>query len=294
MSFLITTDTSCDLPKNELEKLGVPYIPLTYTIDDKTYVDDFTQDVQYENFYKLIKSGAMPTTSQINSFLHEKFFCELFNKGHREILHLSISSGLSTTYNCAVLGAECAMEKHPGLVVKVIDTLSATQAHRALLDKALDLRKENLDLQLTASTLDGLKNNLQAYVFVDNLMHLKRGGRISGAAAHVGTLLKIKPVLTIDSLGKLTVINKANGIKKAMTYGIEMLLKNINDIKNSTIYLANTDANDKIEELISMLRQRGYQGKIVTGWIGPVIGSHTGAGTFGLVFFGNTRIQNKG
>ena len=293
MPFLITTDTSCDVPRNELKKMGVPYIPLSYTIDGATHLDEFSSDQEFKQFYAHLKAGALPVTSQINSYLHEEFFVDLFKKGNQEILHLSLSSGLSNTYNSAVVGAECAMEKCPGLKVRVIDTLSATQAHRALLDKAIKLRKENLEFALVADTLDALKNNLQAWVLVDDLMHLKRGGRVSGPAAHVGTMLKIKPILVIDSVGKLTVVSKANGSKKAMTYCVDAFFK-YNAGHCETLYLAGADAEEKMDEFTKMVRERGFKGKIKRGWIGPIIGAHTGAGTLGVVFFGESRLPNKG
>ncbi len=293
MSFTVTTDTSCDIPRSELNSLGVPYIPLTYTVNGVTYPDEFSNDEEFRDFYRALKSGATPTTSQINSFLHEEFFTELFNKGHTEILHLSLSSGLSNTYNSAVIGAECAMEKNPGLTVRVVDTLSATLAHRALVDKALQLKKEELTLELAGDTLDAIKNNLQVWIFVDDLMHLKRGGRVSGAAAYVGTLLKIKPVLILDNLGKLTVVTKTNGWKKTLSYGVDMLFKHCSDKKNSTVYIASADADERIKEFIELIRARGFEGELKPGWIGPIIGSHTGAGTFGIVFFGDARLPNK-
>jgi len=293
MSFLLTTDTSCDVPRTELQSLGIPYIPLSYTIDGVTHFDEFSSNQEFKQFYALLREGAMPVTSQINSYLHEEFFVDLFKKGNTQILHLSLSGGLSNTYNSAVVGAECAMEKCPGLSIRIIDTLSATQAHRALLDKAMQLRKENIDFSLVADTLDALKNNLQVWIFVDDLMHLKRGGRVSGPAAHVGTLLKIKPVLIIDNLGKLTVANKLNGTKKAMSYGVETFFK-YNAGHCETLYLAGADAEEKMEEFAQMVRARGFKGKIKKGWIGPTIGAHTGAGTFGMAFFGESRLPNKG
>lgn len=293
MTYLITTDTSCDVPRRELKAQGIPYIPLTYTIDDAVMPDEFSLDEEYAAFYQRLRGGAMPTTSQISSYLHEEFFSGLYRQGSRAILHLSLSGGLSNTYNSAVVGAESAMENCPGLKIRVVDTLSATQAHRALLDKALELRNKNIDMELAADTLDKLKNNLQVWIFVDDLMHLKRGGRVSGAAAYVGTLLKIKPVLIIDNLGKLTVNFKANGWKKAISYGVDMLEKHCGNVDKAKIYLASADAGDRVQEFMNAIEERGYRPEIVTGWIGPIIGSHTGAGTMGMVFFGDARLTSR-
>lgn len=290
--FLLTTDTSCDIPRLELDRLQIPWTPLTFTVSGQTFADDFSSDKEYKTFYDKVRTGAMPITSQISAYIHEEFFCAQLGKGATEIVHLTLSGGLSSTYASAVAGAKNALEKHPTCKIFVIDTLSATQGHRALLEDAILLRDKGMNGQEAAAELEKQKERIHHWIVVDDLMHLKRGGRVSGPAAYIGSMLKIKPVLIINNEGKLAVVYKAKGTAKAMNYVLEMMHRYAQDIATQTVYLASADATDKAEEMAKLITAE-FGCKVVTGWIGPVIGAHTGAGTLGIVFKGEGRLNNK-
>lgn len=289
MEFVLSTDTSCDVFKSKLRQDDIRYIPLTFTIDGVCYEDDFDNDQQYKDFYQKIRNGAMPTTAQINPEMHASFFREILSSGVKNIVHLSLSGGLSSTYQSALLGASEAEKDFPGSKIYIVDTIGATQAHGFLLDKAKQMRDKLYTAEQTFEELNRIKGNVHAWIIADDLMHLKRGGRVSGAAAAVGTLLKIKPILIINSNGGLSVVHKAKGARKALSYMVDNIKEHCKDYKTANIWLASADSEEYANELISMLRAEGCEGEIKIGWIGPVIGSHTGAGTLGIVFEGTPR-----
>lgn len=291
MEFVLSTDTSCDVFKSKLKQDSIRYVPLTFTIDGTSYDDDFDSDAEYQDFYQKIKSGAMPTTAQINPEMHATFFREMLSSGAKEIVHLSLSGGLSNTYQSALMGASEAQKDYPDAKIFVVDTIAATQAHGFLLEKAKQMRDNSFSAEKTFKELNKIKGNIHAWIIADDLMHLKRGGRVSGAAAAIGTVLKIKPILIINSSGGLSVVHKAKGNRKALSYIVDMVLQHHKDYKNDTIWLASADSEDKADELIKMLRAAGCEGEIKVGWIGPVIGAHTGPGTLGIVFEGSSRTQ---
>ena len=284
-NFVLATDTSCDVFRSELDEKNVPWIPLSFTIDGVTYDDDFSSDKEYEEFYAKIRAGAMPTTSQINVFNHEEFFEKIISAGNKNIIHLTLSGGLSNTVNSAKTAAENVMRKFPDSKIYIVDTLSATQGHRFILDKALKLRNDNVGAEEAFEKLSSLAEKIHHWIVVDDLMHLKRGGRVSGASAYIGSLLNIKPVLIINSEGKLAVVKKAKGTIKAYQYVLEMIKEHAENTSELEIYLANAGADDKVVEMKKLLLET------FTGC--KIIGAHTGSGTLGIVFAGKKRLDNK-
>lgn len=290
--FTLTTDTSCDIFRDELKKLDIPYIPLSFNIDGITTFDEFTQDSQYTDFYDKIRNGAMPTTSQINTFLHEEFFEKVIAVSSPDsIIHMTLSSGMSGTYESAVKAAENVMTRHK-TQINILDTLSATQGHRLILEKGIEMRDSGMAASLAFDALVKLSKRIHHWIIVDDLMHLKRGGRVSGASAAIGTLLKIKPILILNNLGKLAVVKKAMGTIKALTLALEVMEKYGDNINGQTVYIAHADCIDLATQLKEMILKK-YKCEIKIGWIGPVIGSHTGSGTLGVVFETKERLTNK-
>jgi len=285
--FTLTTDTSCDWPRDTLRSLNIPYIPLTYIIDGEAFKDEFCSDSEYKDFYQKVRDGALPTTSQINPEEHLDFFNALIAEGHKTIVHLTLSGALSATNAGAVSAAEDAMKANPDVNIIVVDTLSGTRAHGFLLHHALRHRDEGKSAVETADYLNSIKHRLQVFVMADDLHHLKRGGRISGAKAMIGTLLKVKPIFTFNTMGGLSVVHKVKGVRKALDFFAEQVAKYCADHKNTNFCIAHADCMDYADELIERLREKGCTGKADIGFIGPVIGSHTGCGTIGFVFLGD-------
>lgn len=281
--FTLATDTSCDVLRCELDAAGIPWVPLTFTIDGETFPDDFTRDEQYKEFYKKVRGGAMPSTSQINAFVQEEFLEKLVSDGATDIVYLTLSGGLSATYESACQAAQSVCSKHENVKINVVDTLGATQVHRMVLDQAVELRDKGFSGEEAAVILRDDAKKLHTWIIVDNLFHLKRGGRVSGAAAAIGTLLKIKPMIVFDKEGKLKVMHKAKGFRKAMEYIVEYMEKWCDgDLKE--VYMAHGDNMEGAEEMKALILEKYPDCKFTIGWCGPVIGAHTGAGMLGVIF----------
>ncbi len=290
--FTLTTDSAVDVFRSELDKLGVYWVPLTYAIDGVTYEDDFSDDARYKDFYEKVRAGAMPVTSQINPFAHEEFWEKVVEKtGPTDIVHLTLSSGLSETYSSACKAAESFMSKHPDTRIYVVDSLGATQAEMPVFEMALRLRDAGEGAAAAAEALRAYTHRIQVYIIADDLFHLKRGGRVSAAAAVVGSMFKIKPLIVFDDAGKLQVYKKPLGWKKALKVVLDHIDEYCTEPCAKKFWIAHADALDKAEEAKAAIEQRYPGATVQIGWIGPVIGAHTGSGTIGILFESNSRLM---
>ena len=290
--FTLTTDSAVDVFRSELDKLGVYWVPLTYTIDGVTYADDFSDDGRYKDFYDRIRNGAMPVTSQINPYEHEEFWERVIAKtGPTDIVHLTLSGGLSKTYESACKAAENFMTKHSDSRVYVVDSLGATQAEMPVFEAALRMRDSGEDASVAADALRAYAHRIQVYIVADDLFHLKRGGRVSAASAVIGSLLKIKPLIIFDDAGRLQVYKKPAGWKKALRVILDHIAEYCPQPETKKFWIAHADAYDKAEEAKAAILQAYPGAEVQIGWIGPVIGAHTGAGTIGILFEANSRLM---
>ena len=290
--FTLTTDSAVDVFRSKLDELGVFWVPLTFTIDGVTYEDDFSDDAKYKEFYDKVRAGALPVTSQINPFTHEEFWEKVIEKtGPTDIVHLTLSSGLSETYSSACKAAESFMEKHPDSRVYVVDSLAATQAEMPVFETALRLRDAGENAAAAAEALRAYSHRIQVYIIADDLFHLKRGGRVSTAAAVVGSMFKIKPLIVFDDAGKLQVYKKPLGWKKALKMVLDHIDEYCTDPSSKQFWIAHADALDKAEEARDAILAKYPGATVRIGWIGPVIGAHTGAGTIGILFESNSRLM---
>lgn len=282
MSFILSTDTSCDFFKTDLAARNIHYVPLTYAIDGVSYPDDFSTNEEYEEFFDIMAKGAMPTTSQINIYTHEQYFKKLLKENEGDILHLTLSSGLSSTYASALKASENVMEEFPGRNIFVLDTKSATVVHGMVLDDCDNLRKEGRSARETLEIVTNNITRIVPYFMTYDLMHLKRGGRVSGPMAYIGTALNIKPMLTINKEGGLSVINKLHGVPKSLKFIIDRYKAEA--VEEPQTVLVGSAASPFAEELADMARKALPQNEVKIGWFGPVIGAHVGKGTVALVF----------
>ena len=287
MSFILSTDTSCDIMRNELKARGIEYRPLVYTIDEIPYFDEFTKDEDFKGFYDQIRAGKMPTTSQITVMEHEEFFESLLKKYDGDILHITLSSGLSSTYESACKAAENVNGKCGCKRIYVVDSLGATVVTRMVVDEAERLRDSGISAEEASAELYDFTRHIQIWFMPTDLMHLKRGGRVSGASAVIGTALNIKPILTINMNGGLSVVAKKIGVGKGMAYMLDKFKQRSDErTTNAKVYIPNADS-DYAEEMKSKLLANRPDCDVEIGWVGPVIGAHTGAGMFGVVFLSN-------
>ncbi len=282
MSFILSADTSGDIFRSDMRARGIEYKSLVYTIDGVEYPDNFSSDAEYKQFYDLIRAGKLPTTSQINVMEHESFFEELVEKYADDIIYVTLSSGLSGSCASARKAAE-EVSARTGRNIYVVDSLGATISQRHVVDEAQRLRDAGVSAKEAADELAEFVKHIHTWFMPTDLMHLKRGGRVSGPAAYIGTALNIKPIIFIDKNGALPVVKKLRGAAKGIACMAEIFERDSAATPHK-FYVATADS-----ELAPDLLQKAKaarpdcEGEI--GWIGPVIGSHTGTGAVGISFY---------
>lgn len=284
--FVITTDSTVDLPKDFLEEKGVTVLALSYILDGVTYRE--MDGLSGKEFFDRIRNGSLPTTSQVNPEEARAVFEEIVKEG-KDILHIAFSSGLSGTYNSCRIAGEELMEDYPGTRVVVIDSLCASMGEGLLLYKALELQEQGKSLEEIKAWVEENKLHICHNVTVDDLFHLHRGGRVSKATAVLGTMVKIKPIIHMDNEGKLTVIGKERGRKKSIVNLVDRMEKQMGDYDNSVCMITHGDCEEDALYLKSLLEERFGIKQVIIHGIGSVIGSHTGPGVLAVFFMGNER-----
>lgn len=289
--YIIMTDSCCDLSQQEVEELDLTVLPLSFTIEGKTLLNTPDHaDLSPEEFFKKIAEGADCTTAAVNVGQFTDAMEKVLDEG-KDILCICFSSALSTTYQSACIAASDLREKHPGAKIIVIDSLSASRGQGMLLYRAVRERREKgLDIDALASYVDSIIQSQDHWFFVDDLNHLKRGGRVSATAALVGTMLGIKPVMHTDSEGRLTPVSKARGSKAALRALVDKMEElGIEPEKNQPVFICHANCPDYVEYVKVLLKERFNVTDVRADFIGPVIGAHTGCGTLGLFFVGTER-----
>ena len=288
MSFKIITDSSCDFTKAQYNQLGLTYAPLTLLYKGEQH-DSFTEEAELKAFYNGIRAGEMPTTSAVNPAGWATVMERVLAAGE-DVLALCFTSGLSTTYQSAVIAASELQEKYPRRKIRVVDTLCAALGQGLLVWYACRKRDQGLDLDAVAQWVEDNKLRLCHWVTVDDLDHLKRGGRVSATTAFVGGLLNIKPIIHVDNDGKLDTVGKVRGRKAAMEYLVKQMAATASADENETITIAHGDCPEDAAALEALVRKScPYVKNVITGYVGGVIGAHTGPGVLVLFFLGSRR-----
>lgn len=285
--FIISGDSTCDLYREYIEKHDIKIVPLRYTMEQNGVLtesaDAFTEYGQYVDFYRQLREGGFSRTSMLNYESHFAHFEKLVKAGAKEIVHVSLSSGLSPTASVAAQAAGDIMEKYPDVKLYPLDSLAATIGQGTLVKEAVRMRAEGLSARETYEELVRMPLHIQYAIIANDLFYLKRGGRVSAIAAAAGTLLKVKPVLSFTSEGKLTVVEKCKGMKKAFAYALEKMERLIPIEENRMIRIVHTDAEEEAAELAGMIESRWDFAPEVT-IMGPVIGSHVGPGAVAVIW----------
>lgn len=284
--YVITVNSTVDLPKEWLEERNVPVVPLRYTMDGQTYED--MNGLTAKEFFDKLREGKMSVTSQVNPE-EAKAALEPFLKEGKDVLHLAFSSGLSGTCNSMKIAGEELKEEYPEAKVIVIDTLCACLGEGLLLYKALQQKAAGKTIQETADWVEENKLHICHDVTVDDLNHLHRGGRISKATAVVGTMVKIKPIIHMDDNGKLQVIGKERGRKKSLNKIVDMAVEQSKGWDNDIIMITHGDCIEDAEYVAGLVREKMGIDNILINNIGTVIGSHTGPGVVAVFCMGNKR-----
>jgi len=285
-SFVIGTCSTSDLPQSYIEKHELLLLKFSYTIDHKEYKDG---DMDTKTFFDLERDGKLPTTSQLNPADIIPDFERILSSG-KDLLYIAFSSGLSGSYNNLSLVAEDMRSKYPDRKIVVIDSLCASLGQGLLVDYAVKMREEGKSFDEVAKWVEANKLGLNHWFTVDSLGHLRRGGRVTGAAAFVGNLLHIKPVLNVDYEGHLIPREKEKGRKRALKCLLEKMEEYIYKPEGQSIFISHGDDLEAAERLASMIKDRFPEiGEIMINPLGAVIGAHAGPGTVALFFMGKTR-----
>lgn len=275
-----------------LKSLGVEFAKYHYIIDGVDYKDDLFVSSSPESFYGAIAAGALPTTSQVTPEELLELWSPILAQGH-DILHIEFSSGLSGGYASALSAQEEVKKHYPARKVVVVDSLCASSGYGLLVDKAVELKAGGMGLEELAAWLEENKLRLRHWFFSTNLQHFKRGGRISGPAATIGSLLKICPVMDVNCQGKLIIRKKVTGKKKAIKEMFEQMAAQAEGGAgyDGKCFISHSDVIADARELADLIHA-GFpklNGSVEIDNIGTVIGSHTGPGTVALFFFSSTK-----
>ena len=284
--YVITVNSTVDVPKEWLEERHVPVVPLRYTIDGKTYTD--MEGLSAREFFAKLREGKMSVTSQVNPEEAAELL-EPYLKEGKDILHLGFSSGLSGTLNSMKIAGEMLQEKYPEAKIILIDTLCACLGDALLLYKALQQKEKGMSIDETAQWVEENKLHICHNVTVDDLNHLHRGGRVSRTTAVLGTLVQIKPIIHMDDNGKLQVIGKERGRKKSLNKIVDMAVEQSKGWDNDIIMITHGDCIEDAEYVAKLVREKMGIDNILINNIGTVIGSHTGPGVVAVFCMGNKR-----
>lgn len=286
--FAIVTDSATDLPESYFEEHRVTCVPLGFVLDGKTYGGDGGDRMDVKLFYQKLREGARPTTFQISPEQATKYL-ERHLKAGEDVLALIFSSGLSGTANSFFLAANDLKETYPDRKICVVDSLCASMGEGLFVDYVVKKADEGASIEEAGKYAEELKQHICHYFTVDDLFHLKRGGRVSATIAVIGSMLKIKPVLYVDHEGHLIPIGKAMGRKKAISALVEHMKELQILEKDDPIFISHGDCEEDAEYLKQLVRENFGERKIVTSCIGSVIGTHSGAGTLAVFFRGSHR-----
>ncbi|MDL2234732.1 DegV family protein [Christensenellaceae bacterium OttesenSCG-928-L17] len=290
--FVITTESNSELPYTWEDETGVRVLRMPYTIDDTEYYYDLGRETDFSAFYGRMRAGAAVSTALRNQVEIEEYF-EPFLQAGKDILHIAFSSALSGTFNNEVSAAAELLQKYPERKIILVDTLAISVPLAQLVEHATQMQQEGADMETIRDWVEAHKQQSCALFTVDSLEYLRRGGRLSGAAAFFGTVLEVKPVLYISPDGKLVPVEKQRGKRRAIKYMIDQCAAHILDADKQVITICHADCEQEAlaiaEHIKEHIRPRGVR----LNPVGPTIGSHAGPGTIGIVFFGKDRADLK-
>ena len=286
--YVLFTDSTTDLPVELVQEMQVEVMPLVFTLGGKNYRNyPDNRELSPKEFYDRLRAGEVSTTSQINQADFLDTFTPVLEQG-KDILYLAFSSGLSGTFNSARLAAEELREQFPERTIEVIDTLQASMGEGLAVYYAACLKNEGKSLREVADWFVENRQSICAWFTVDDLMFLKRGGRVSGAAAVAGTLLGIKPVLHVDDDGHLIAMEKVRGRRASLDGLVKHFASSDVPPAEQVVFVSHGDCPEDCQYVADRCKELGAK-EVHIGTIGPVIGAHSGPGTVALFFLGSKR-----
>ncbi len=283
MDYVFMTDSDSDLPYDLKVKYDIPVVYMPYALNGKEYYDDLGQSLDHKSYYEAMRNGAAPVTSALNEEDYLEYFDPILKE--KDLLFAAFSSKLSCTIQAVYSAREKLLKKYPERKFIVVDTLSISMPQALLVLKAYELYQAGKPIEEVAQWLEDNKMRAHAFFAVDDLKYLKRGGRVSPAAAAFGTMLDIKPVLTESREGTLVPLDKVRGRKKALNYLVDKLVEYEPD-EGGLVIILHADVPEDAEQLKELALQKIPGLNIRIDNVGPVIGAHAGPGTLAVTFLG--------
>lgn len=290
--YILSCCSTLDLTKEHLTEKNINFIPFHFFINETHYYDDLGQTLPSEKLYEAMRAGADVKTSQVNSDEFTAYFTPFLEQG-KDILHVSMSSGISGVYNSAMIAKKELEEKFPERKIYVIDSLAASAGYGLLMDKLADLKNSGMSIDKLKDFAENNKLKVWHWFTSTDLTFYIKGGRVSKTAGFFGGLLKICPVLNVDKNGKLNAVTKVRTKQKSIT---ELLNKMVECAENGENYsgkcfISQSDCYEDAKMLANLIEEKfkNLDGKVLINNIGPTIGSHTGPGTIALFFWGKER-----
>ena len=286
--FMILTDVCADLTPEMLEEFGVVALPMDVTVGETTfrYYPD-AREYDMKEFYRRVRAGEKATTSQVTQATFEEYFTEYLEKD-MDIIYLAFSSGLSGSYASSVAAADLLREKYPEAKIYTVDTLCASLGEGLIVYHASQMKAAGSSME---EIRDFVVSNHQSFIHwftVDDLNHLRRGGRLSAGAALAGTLLGIKPVLHVDAAGHLVPVSKARGRRASIGVLFDHLCEQVKNLEE-VVFISHADCADDVKLLENAIRDKYPKMTVRIGLIGPIVGAHSGPGTIALFYTGANR-----
>ena len=269
MGIKIITDSSCDLPREYVDDNNIEVISLVLNLNGQIIKDDLGKTLSYKDFYQKMRDGATPTTSQVNAHEFEEAFSKHIKNGD-SIIYISISASLSGTFNSANIAKNNLLEEYPEAKIELVDSLSASIGQGLLVLKACEMRDNGASIEEIVEWIEENKRKVIHTILIDDLNHLKRGGRISGATATIGGLLNIKPSAYLDDEGKLAQGERIKGKKKALRFLANEVKERAIDSENEVLYICHGDCQEEAESLRDIIEQEVKFKNVIINYIGNV------------------------
>ena len=291
--YVLTCSSTADLPTSFARERGIPVLLYQFFMDGREYYDDQGVSIPTHEFYEKVRAGSMPTTSMVNAERYTEFFTPILEEG-KDVLHLEFSSGLSGSYNNALMTAEQLMQKYPGRKIYIVDSLSASRGYGLFVHLVSNKKNEGASIEEARDYAEALKWKITHWFAVESLEHLRRGGRVSRASAFLGTMLNIKPVLAFNNEGKIIPVEKIRGRKKSLIAMVDKMEEDIDNPDGQIVYVGHGDAPEEAEYVAGLIRERfPTVRETLINYTGPVIGAHSGPGTVKIHYVGKQRVDIK-
>ncbi len=287
--YIISACSTADLTKEQFDKYNIKYIYFHYSLDGVVYPDDLGQTMSFDEFYGKMAEGAMTATSQVNPEEFIEFFTPFLEEG-KDILHCTLSSGISGVYNSALVARDELKARYPERKIIVIDSLCAATGYGMLMAEASERRDEGMDIDRLAQWITDARHRLEHWLYVSDLKYLVRGGRLSKTSGFLGNMLNICPIISVNDEGKLASREKVRGKKKAAKRLVEKMAELADGGVNYSgrCWMSMSASPEDAKYVRELLKETfpNIQGDIIINSIGTVIGSHTGPGTVVVFFWG--------